>query len=133
MCKCARYEADRSARWTVNGVMVDLLLTVTIKRKKPLKDQLTEQRKDIRNMKRMISVLVFCMMICLSACGRTEKRIDKPVLEITNPKPCHNGRIIVYEQGEMVFDYKGEINIINNGRNGKEIKIEAGKEENVSE
>ena len=111
----------------MNGVMVDLLLTVTIKRKKPLKDQLTEQRKDIRNMKRMISVLVFCMTICLSACGRTEKRIDKPVLEITNPKPCHTGRIIVYEQGETVFDYYGDINLINDGRNGEEIVIIVGE------
>ena len=78
-------------------------------------------------MRKMISVLAIAMSLCLIACEKTEKQTDKPVLEIANPKPCHTGRIIVYEQGEMVFDYKGEINIINNGRNGEEITIIVGE------
>lgn len=35
------------------------------------------------------------------------------------------GRIRVYDHGELVFDYSGKINIINDGRNGNAIEIEA--------
>lgn len=78
-------------------------------------------------MRKMISVLAIAMSLCLIACEKTEKQTDKPVLEITNPKPCHTGRIIVYEQGETVFDYYGDINLINDGRNGEEIAIIVGE------
>lgn len=78
-------------------------------------------------MRKMISVLAIAMSLCLIACEKTEKQTDKPVLEIANPKPCHTGRIIVYEQGEMVFDYYGDINLINDGRNGEEIAIIVGE------
>ena len=84
--------------------------------------------KKIRNRKRTILVMLLATAV-LTGCknGTKTDESDKPVISITNPKPCHTGRIIVYEQGEMVFDYKGEISIINNGRNGEEIAIIVGE------
>ena len=84
--------------------------------------------KKIRKRKRIIFVILL-VAVAIARCknGTKTDEPDKPVISITNPKPCHTGRIIVYEQGEMVFDYKGEINIINNGRNGEEIAIIVGE------
>lgn len=80
-----------------------------------------------------ICLLSLFVVACKTEDANEEKETTKPVVSITNPKRCNTGRIAVYNNGEIVFDYYGEIDIINNGRNGKEIKIEAGKEENVSE
>ena len=84
--------------------------------------------KKIRKRKRIILVMLLATAV-LAGCknGTKTDEPDKPVISITNPKPCHTGRIIVYEQGETVFDYKGEINIINNGRNGEEIAVIVGE------
>lgn len=84
--------------------------------------------KKIRKRTRIILVMLLVAAV-IAGCENGTKTYepDKPVISITNPKPCHTGRIIVYEQGEMVFDYKGEINIINNGRNGEEIAIIVGE------
>ena len=84
--------------------------------------------KKIRKRTRIILVMLLVAAV-IAGCENGTKTYepDKPVISITNPKPCHTGRVIVYEQGEMVFDYKGEINIINNGRNGEEIAIIVGE------
>ena len=84
--------------------------------------------KKIRKRKRIILVMLLVAAV-IAGCknGTKTDEPDKPVISITNPKPCNTGRIIVYEQGEMVFDYKGEISIINNGRNGEEIAIIVGE------
>lgn len=44
---------------------------------------------------------------------------------MTIPAQNDTGRIRVYDHGELVFDYSGKINIINDGRNGNAIEIEA--------
>ena len=82
--------------------------------------------KKIRKRKRIILVMLLVAVV-IAGCAEKKIKTTEPVISITNPKPCHTGRIIVYEQGEMVFDYKGEINIINNGRNGEEIAIIVGE------
>ena len=82
--------------------------------------------KKIRMRKRIILVMLLVAVVIVG-CAEKKIKTTEPVISITNPKPCHTGRIIVYEQGEMVFDYKGEISIINNGRNGEEIAIIVGE------
>lgn len=84
--------------------------------------------KKIRKRKRIIFVILL-VAVAIAGCknGTKTDEPDKPVISITNPKPCHTGRIIVYEQGEMVFDYYGDINLINDGRNGEEIVIIVGE------
>lgn len=84
--------------------------------------------KKIRKRKRIILVMLLVVAV-LTGCKNGTKTYepDKPVISITNPKPCHTGRIIVYEQGETVFDYYGDINLINDGRNGEEIAIIVGE------
>lgn len=76
--------------------------------------------------KRIILVMIIATAM-IAGCAEKKIKTTEPVISITNPKPCHTGRIIVYEQGEMMFNYKGEINIINNGRNGEEIAIIVGE------
>ena len=84
--------------------------------------------KKIRKRKRIIFVILL-VAVAIAGCknGTKTDEPDKPVISITNPKPCHTGRIIVYEQGETVFDYYGDINLINDGRNGEEIAIIVGE------
>lgn len=84
--------------------------------------------KKIRKRKRIILVMLLVADV-IAGCknGTKTDEPDKPVISITNPKPCHTGRIIVYEQGETVFDYYGDINLINDGRNGEEIAIIVGE------
>ena len=84
--------------------------------------------KKIRKRKRIILVMLLVAAV-IAGCENGTKTYepDKPVISITNPKPCHTGRIIVYEQGETVFDYYGDINLINDGRNGEEIAIIVGE------
>ena len=84
--------------------------------------------KKIRKRKRIILVMLLVAAV-IAGCKNGTKTYepDKPVISITNPKPCHTGRIIVYEQGETVFDYYGDINLINDGRNGEEIVIIVGE------
>ena len=86
------------------------------------------RKKQIRKRKRIILVMLLVAAV-IAGCknGTKTDEPDKPVISITNPKPCHTGRIIVYEQGEMVFDYYGDINLINDGRNGEEIAIIVGE------
>ena len=82
--------------------------------------------KKIRKRKRIILVMLLAAAM-LVGCVEKKIKTTEPVISITNPKPCHTGRIIVYEQGETVFDYYGDINLINDGRNGEEIAIIVGE------
>lgn len=50
---------------------------------------------------------------------------EKENFVVTIPAQNDTGRIRVYDHGELVFDYSGKINIINDGRNGNAIEIEA--------
>lgn len=46
-------------------------------------------------------------------------------LNITIPTPTTDGTLTVYdENGEVYFQYSGEINILNSGRNGEPVEVE---------
>lgn len=52
------------------------------------------------------------------------KKTAEP-LNITIPTPTTNGTLTVYdENGEVYFQYSGEINILNSGRNGEPVEVE---------
>lgn len=54
---------------------------------------------------------------------QTEKTAEP--LNITIPTPTTNGILTVYdENGEVYFQYSGEINILNSGRNGEPVEVE---------
>lgn len=54
---------------------------------------------------------------------QTEK-VAEP-LKITIPTPTTEGTLTIYdENGEVYFQYSGEINILNSGRNGEPIEVE---------
>lgn len=54
---------------------------------------------------------------------QTEKTAEP--LNITIPTPTTGGTLTVYdENGEVYFQYSGEINILNSGRNGEPIEVE---------
>lgn len=54
---------------------------------------------------------------------QTEKTAEP--LKITIPTPTTDGTLTIYdENGEVYFQYSGEINILNSGRNGEPIEVE---------
>lgn len=54
---------------------------------------------------------------------QTEKTAEP--LNITIPTPTTGGTLTVYdENGEVYFQYSGEINILNSGRNGEPVEVE---------
>ena len=54
---------------------------------------------------------------------QTEK-VAEP-LKITIPTPTTEGTLTIYdENGEVYFQYSGEINILNSGRNGEPVEVE---------
>lgn len=52
------------------------------------------------------------------------KKTAEP-LNITIPTPTTEGTLTIYdENGEVYFQYSGEINILNSGRNGEPVEVE---------
>lgn len=64
--------------------------------------------------------------ICvLASCGYEKKEyIDPKPIVVEIPEPCTEGRILVTKNGRCIFEYKGEIEMINDGRNGEEIDVQ---------
>lgn len=55
--------------------------------------------------------------------GQVEEMTEP--LNITIPTPTTEGTLTVYdEQGEVYFQYSGEINILNSGQNGEPVEVE---------
>ena len=81
----------------------------------------------MRNHKILLSVAVIIFAISATSCGNSKEKAEpeKENFVVTIPAQNDNGRIRVYDQGELVFDYTGKINIINDWRNGNAIEIEA--------
>lgn len=74
----------------------------------------------------VVAMIIFSLLA--SSCASSGKKDAEPEKEdfvVTIPAQNDTGRIRVYDQGELVFDYSGKINIINDGRNGNAIEIEA--------
>lgn len=75
----------------------------------------------------LLSVAVIIFAISATSCGNSKGKAEpeKENFVVTIPAQNDTGRIRVYDHGELVFDYSGKINIINDGRNGNAIEIEA--------
>lgn len=75
----------------------------------------------------LLSVAVIIFVILATSCGNSKEKAEpeKEKFVVTIPSQNDTGRIRVYDHGELVFDYSGKINIINDGRNGNAIEIEA--------
>lgn len=75
--------------------------------------------------KRLISVLIVAVMFLLIGCGQEEPQPVKQPRDIVIdiPEACTHGTIEVYEGGELVFGYQGEIDIQNDGKDGEPIRI----------
>lgn len=52
-----------------------------------------------------------------------ERMQEAEPINITIPKPCKTGIVTVYAQGQVIYQYGGEISIRNDGKNGEEIEI----------
>lgn len=79
----------------------------------------------------LLSVAVIVFVLLATSCGASKEteEADGEKFTITIPKQNESGRIRVYDRGELVFDYFGKIDIINDGRNGEYIEIQAEVEE----
>lgn len=56
---------------------------------------------------------------------QTEKTAEPLNITIPTPTPTTDGTLTVYdENGEVYFQYSGEINILNSGRNGEPVEVE---------
>lgn len=77
----------------------------------------------------LLILLIISVSIAVGGSARKEsENVDtgeqKPVpLVISIPKPCHKGMLTVYGKGEVLYQYGGEIKIVNDGRNGEDIEI----------
>ena len=81
----------------------------------------------MRNHKILLSVAVIIFVIFATSCGNSKEKAEpeKENFVVSIPAQNDTGRIRVYDHGELVFDYSGKINIINDGKNGNAIEIEA--------
>lgn len=76
----------------------------------------------------VVAIAMVIFVLLASSCATSNKKDTEPKKEdfvVTIPAQNDTGRIRVYDHGELVFDYSGKINIINDGRNGNAIEIEA--------
>lgn len=74
---------------------------------------------------RRISCLIAAAVLILVGCRQEEPQPVKQPRDIVIdiPEPCTTGVVEVYEDGETVFAYQGEIDIQNDGRDGEPIRI----------
>lgn len=76
----------------------------------------------------VVSIAMVIFVLLASSCATSSKKDTEPKKEdfvVTIPAQNDTGRIRVYDHGELVFDYFGKIDIINDGRNGEYIEIQA--------
>lgn len=88
-----------------------------------------KRKKHILALLILLFIIVFTPFILygsarLEESKRIEREASKPApLVIDIPKPCNTGMITVYGNGEVLYQYAGDIIIKNDGRNGKTIEI----------
>ena len=75
----------------------------------------------------LLSVAMIVFVLLAVSCGATKEKAEpkEENFVVTIPKQNESGRIRVYDHGELVFDSFGKIDIINDGRNGEYITIQA--------
>ena len=71
-------------------------------------------------------LFVISVLLIFATVGSPNETTNK---EKVNPNTC--GSLSVYEKGEMVYAYQGEIDIINDGTNGDDIEIVIDIDENM--
>ena len=86
-------------------------------------------------------VLLYIVLCCFAATiysgcsyktdANTQQNTKKKDLVLEIPEPCTYGRIIVYDEHVETFSYSGEIHIINDGKDGEQIKIIVNVQENT--
>ena len=64
--------------------------------------------------------ILLILLLLLTGCKQSNEPAD---LVITIPEPCTTGTLTVYGAGVKEFQYAGEIDIRNDGRNGEPIEI----------
>lgn len=76
----------------------------------------------------VVAIAMIIFVFLASSCTTSSKKDTETKKEdfvVTIPAQNDTGRIRVYDRGELVFDYFGKIDIINDGRNGEYIEIQA--------
>ena len=78
----------------------------------------------------VIGVCIFFVVCIMENIDTEEETAEEPEkLIIVEPEPCEYGRVRIYRENEIVFEYSGNIDIENDGTDGKEIVITGRVEE----
>lgn len=78
----------------------------------------------------VIGVCIFFVVCIMKNIETEEETAEEPEkLIIVEPEPCKYGRVRIYRENEIVFEYSGNIDIENDGTDGKEIVITGRVEE----
>ncbi len=99
------------------------------KNRRPGRCRASFAHKKKRGPKAVATILILCIIAVplLYASSAAEKAQEQPQeaepINITIPQPCKTGTVTVYAQGQVVYQYGGEISIRNDGKNGEEIEI----------
>lgn len=76
--------------------------------------------------KNILTLIAMIFLFLLSSCGRDcqqEETVEPKDLVINIPEPCEYGSVDVYDEHVEEFSYTGKVEIVNDGKNGKPIKI----------
>lgn len=76
--------------------------------------------------KNILTLIAMIFLLLLSSCGRDcqqEETVEPKDLVINVPEPCEYGSVYVYDEHVEEFSYTGKVEIVNDGKNGKPIKI----------
>lgn len=78
----------------------------------------------------VLAVIFFLAAMAVPAAVRSyeekpieQERSQPQKLVITTPKPCTKGSLTIYGQGEVQYQYSGEIQLVNDGKNGEDIEV----------
>lgn len=76
----------------------------------------------------MIIFLLAAITVSVAVRSHEEKPIEQEhpqpqKLVIATPKPCTKGSLTIYGQGEVQYQYSGEIQLVNDGKNGEDIEV----------
>lgn len=71
----------------------------------------------------LMLALTAVVAMCVSTEPTEEPEQTPEPLVIETVRPCTQGRVTVYQGNEVLYQYGGEIDIANDGTDGKEIEI----------
>lgn len=74
-------------------------------------------------LKRSVIAIGICAVIISALIGNQMMAKEPENLVINIPDPCKTGTLTVESESETLFEYAGEIEIINDGKDGKPISI----------